>query len=50
MEIKTELIGSVITYKHITIILEQSKECVSLCKKLGLKVFKENVKPTKKSK
>lgn len=50
MEIKKELLGSKVSKGHLTIILEQTKECVSLCKKLKLDVFKKDVKPRTKSK
>jgi len=54
MKIKEELLGSKVTKGHLTIILEQSKNCVSLCKKLKLDVFQEeqkkDVKPRTKSK
>lgn len=53
MEIKKELLGSKVSKGHLTIILEQTKECVSLCKKLKLDVFQEqkkDVKPRSKSK
>jgi len=54
MKIKKELIGSKIVKGHLTIILDDSKECLSRCKKLKLDVFekeeKKDVKPKSESK
>jgi hypothetical protein len=44
--IKKELIGSKITKGHHTVIVEQTKQCESICKALKLDVF-EKVPTTK---
>lgn len=49
MKIKKELLGSKLRKGHLTIILDNSKNCISLCKKLKLNVF-EDAEPRTKSK